>query len=69
MPSLMYLIFAKKQRIKIFDPPGGQVGLTFFHPLIILGSLSHFPHFLGLHEELVPAEMAYAYVFEFFGVF
>ena len=30
MPSLIYLIFAKKQRITFFDPPGG-LGEIFFY--------------------------------------
>ena len=30
IPSLMYLIFAKKQRITFFDPLGSQVGRKLF---------------------------------------
>ena len=30
--SLMYLIFAKKQRIKFFDPQGGRIVQKMFHP-------------------------------------
>ena len=44
MPSLMYLIFAKKQRITFFDLPDGRVGLKFF-TLIVLDSAYHWAPF------------------------
>ena len=44
MPSLMYLIFAKKQRIRFFDPTGGLVGQIFF-TLIVLDSVNHWAPF------------------------
>ena len=49
MLSLMYwyLIFAKKQRIMFFDPPGGWVGQNFF-TLIVLDSANHWAPFPGL---------------------
>ena len=44
MPSLTYLIFAKKQRIMFFDPLGGQVGRKIFI-LIVLDSANHLAPF------------------------
>ena len=40
MPSLLYLIFAKKQRITFYDPLGRRVGGKFF-TLIDLDSVNH----------------------------
>ena len=44
MPSLMYLIFAKKQRITFFDPLGGQVEQK-FSTLIDFDSSNHWAPF------------------------
>ena len=59
MPSLMYLIFAKQQRIKFFEKSGGQDGQKNFHPDRIRFCKSLSPLFLGLSAKPIPAEMAY----------
>ena len=48
MPSLMYLIFSKKQRITFFDPPGGRAGQIFFTLDDIIIFASHQAPFPGL---------------------
>ena len=69
MPSLMYLIFAKKQRITFFGPPGGRVGWQFFHPNRIRFGKSRSPLFRGLSFLTGFALMAYADLFELFGAY
>ena len=57
MPSLMYLIIAKKQRITFFDPPVGQVGRKIFS-LIVLDFANHWAPFPDFCVKQVLAEMA-----------
>ena len=68
MLSLMYLIIAKKQKIKFFDPPGRRVGHKLF-TLIVLDSVSHKDPFTGLERNrFLPSWLTWI-LFELFGAF
>ena len=68
MPSLMYLIFAKKQRITFFDPLGGRAGQNFF-TLIILDSVNHWAPFSRASAKPVLAKTAVWFSFALLGAF
>ena len=74
MPSFMYLIFSKKQRIKFFDPPGGWVWAKFFFKLIDISFFKSLgPFSRAWVTELVFAASAFTrgrgLFFDLFGAF